>query len=102
MIRRPPRSTLFPYTTLFRSAAPALVGWGAVTGRVGWPAVMLFAIVFVWTPPHFWALSLRYRTDYEEAGVPMLPVVAGGGKRTEKDTPGIPSPCNLRSRLLLW
>jgi protoheme IX farnesyltransferase len=58
-------------------AAPALVGWAAVTGRVGWPAVVLFAIVFVWTPPHFWALSLRYRTDYEEAGVPMLPVVAG-------------------------
>jgi protoheme IX farnesyltransferase len=58
-------------------AAPALVGWAAVTGRVGWPAVVLFAIVFVWTPPHFWALSLRYRRDYQEAGVPMLPVVAG-------------------------
>jgi len=58
-------------------AAPALVGWAAATGRVGWPAVVLFAIVFVWTPPHFWALSLRYRADYEEAGVPMLPVVAG-------------------------
>jgi heme o synthase len=58
-------------------AAPALVGWAAVTGRVGWPAVVLFAIVFVWTPPHFWALSLRYRRDYAVAGVPMLPVVAG-------------------------
>jgi protoheme IX farnesyltransferase len=58
-------------------AAPALVGWAAVTGRVGWPAVVLFAIVFVWTPPHFWALSLRYRSDYAIAGVPMLPVVAG-------------------------
>jgi protoheme IX farnesyltransferase len=58
-------------------AAPALVGWAAVTGRVGWPAVVLFAVVFVWTPPHFWALSLRYRSDYAEAGVPMLPVVAG-------------------------
>jgi protoheme IX farnesyltransferase len=58
-------------------AAPALVGWAAVTGRVGWPAVVLFAIVFLWTPPHFWALSLRYRGDYAMARVPMLPVVAG-------------------------
>jgi heme o synthase len=58
-------------------AAPALVGWAAVTGRVGWPAVVLFMIVFLWTPPHFWALSLRYRRDYQAAGVPMLPVVAG-------------------------
>ena len=58
-------------------AAPALVGWAAVTGRVGWPAVVLFAVVFVWTPPHFWALSLRYEGDYRAAGVPMLPVVAG-------------------------
>jgi heme o synthase len=58
-------------------AAPALVGWAAVTGRVGWPALVLFAIVFVWTPPHFWALSLRYRGDYALARVPMLPVVAG-------------------------
>jgi heme o synthase len=58
-------------------AAPTLVGWAAVTGRVEWPAVVLFAIVFLWTPPHFWALSLRYRRDYQAAGVPMLPVVAG-------------------------
>ena len=58
-------------------AAPALVGWAAVTGRVAWPAVVLFAIVFLWTPPHFWALSLRYERDYRMAGVPMLPVVAG-------------------------
>jgi protoheme IX farnesyltransferase len=58
-------------------AAPALVGWAAVTGRVGLPAVVLFAIVFVWTPPHFWALALRYQRDYEAAHVPMLPVVAG-------------------------
>ena len=58
-------------------AAPALVGWAAVTGRVGWPAVVLFAIVFLWTPPHFWALSLRYQRDYRAAGVPMLPVVVG-------------------------
>jgi protoheme IX farnesyltransferase len=58
-------------------AAPALVGWAAVTGRVGLPAVVLFAIVFVWTPPHFWALALRYERDYAAAGIPMLPVVAG-------------------------
>src|SRR5207249_6207777 len=63
-------------------AAPALVGWAAVTGRVGWPAVVLFAIVFVWTPPHFWALSLRYEPDYRAAGVPMLPVVVGRDRTT--------------------
>jgi protoheme IX farnesyltransferase len=58
-------------------AVPVLVGWAAVTGRVGLPAWILFAIVFTWTPPHFWALSLRYQRDYAAAGVPMLPVVAG-------------------------
>ena len=55
---------------------PVLVGWAAVTGRVGWPALVLFAIIFLWTPPHFWALALRFRDDYAAAGVPMLPVVA--------------------------
>jgi protoheme IX farnesyltransferase len=58
-------------------AVPALVGWAAVTGAVAWPAVVLFAIVFVWTPPHFWALAMRYSGDYAAAGVPMLPVVRG-------------------------
>jgi len=58
-------------------AAPALVGWAAVTGSVGVPAWVLFIIVFYWTPPHFWALALRYKDDYAAAGVPMLPVVAG-------------------------
>ncbi len=58
-------------------AVPVLVGWAAVTGRVGLPAWVMFAIVFMWTPPHFWALALRYRDDYAAAGVPMLPVVAG-------------------------
>jgi protoheme IX farnesyltransferase len=58
-------------------AVPALVGWAAVTGTVALPAWILFAIVFVWTPPHFWALSMRYRGDYAAAGVPMLPVVRG-------------------------
>jgi protoheme IX farnesyltransferase len=56
---------------------PVLVAWAAVTGTVGLPALVLFAIIFVWTPPHFWALALRYRVDYEAAGVPMLPVVRG-------------------------
>jgi heme o synthase len=58
-------------------AVPALVGWAAVTGSVGVPAWVLFAIVFVWTPPHFWALAMQYRSDYQAAGVPMLPVVRG-------------------------
>jgi protoheme IX farnesyltransferase len=58
-------------------AVPALVGWAAVTGTVAAPAWILFAIVFVWTPPHFWALAIRYAGDYAAAGVPMLPVVRG-------------------------
>jgi protoheme IX farnesyltransferase len=58
-------------------AVPALVGWAAVTGTVALPAWIMFAIVFFWTPPHFWALAIRYRKDYERAGVPMLPVVVG-------------------------
>lgn len=57
--------------------APALVGWAAVTGTVEPAAWVLFFVVFYWTPPHFWALALRYRDDYETAGVPMMPVVAG-------------------------
>ncbi len=56
---------------------PALVGWTAVTGRLAWTPVILFAVVFCWTPPHTWALGIRYREDYAAAGVPMLPVVAG-------------------------
>jgi len=58
-------------------AIPPLVGWAAVTGEVGWPAWLLFAIIFVWTPPHFWALALLLRDDYASVNVPMLPVVAG-------------------------
>ncbi len=58
-------------------AAPALVGWAAVRGDVGLAAWILFAIVFYWTPPHFWALAIRYESDYAAAGVPMLPVVKG-------------------------
>jgi protoheme IX farnesyltransferase len=58
-------------------AAPVLVGWAAVTNTVGLPAWVLFLVVFYWTPPHFWALAIRYKDDYEAAGVPMLPVVSG-------------------------
>jgi protoheme IX farnesyltransferase len=65
-------------------AAPTLVGWAAVTGSVGVPAWVLFLIVFYWTPPHFWALALRYKDDYEAAGVPMLPVVAGTEATTRR------------------
>ena len=58
-------------------AAPVLVGWAAVTGSMAVAPWVLFFIVFYWTPPHFWALAIRYRGDYEAAGVPMLPVVVG-------------------------
>ncbi|MEP6468807.1 MAG: heme o synthase [Chloroflexota bacterium] len=56
---------------------PVLVAWAAVTGTIGVPALVLFAIVFYWTPPHFWALALRFKSDYAAANVPMLPVVRG-------------------------
>jgi heme o synthase len=55
---------------------PVLVGWAAVTGTIGLPAVILFAVIFLWTPPHFWALAIKFKDDYAAAGVPMLPVVA--------------------------
>jgi protoheme IX farnesyltransferase len=55
---------------------PVLVGWSAVTGRVGLPAIILFGVIFFWTPPHFWALAMKFRDDYAKASVPMLPVVA--------------------------
>ena len=58
-------------------AVPTLVGWAAVTGSLDWPPAVLFAVVFYWTPPHFWALAIRYRSDYQAADVPMLPAVAG-------------------------
>jgi protoheme IX farnesyltransferase len=60
-------------------AIPPLVGWAAATGRITLPALVLFLIVFVWTPPHFWALALLIKREYQAAGVPMLPVVRGGG-----------------------
>ena len=63
---------------------PVLVGWAAVTGRVSLPAVVLFAIIFFWTPPHFWALAMKFRDDYAAASVPMLPVVASPATVTRK------------------
>ena len=57
-------------------AVPVLVGWAAVTNTLGWAPVVLFGIIFIWTPPHFWALAIKYREDYATANVPMLPVVA--------------------------
>ncbi len=65
-------------------ALPPVIGWAAVTGNVGVPALLLFALVFYWTPPHFWALALRIRRDYEAARVPMLPVVRGVAETTRQ------------------
>ncbi len=65
-------------------AAPVLVGWAAVTGSLALPAWVMFAIVFAWTPPHFWALALRYKDDYASAGVPMMPVVRGVERTTRQ------------------
>ncbi len=56
---------------------PVLIGWSAVTGSLAWTPAVLFAVIFFWTPPHYWPLSMRFRDDYAAAGVPMLPVVAG-------------------------
>jgi heme o synthase len=56
---------------------PVLIGWAAVTGSLSWAPVILFAVVFLWTPPHYWPLSMKYRDDYQNANVPMLAVVRG-------------------------
>ncbi|MBV9523964.1 MAG: protoheme IX farnesyltransferase [Alphaproteobacteria bacterium] len=74
-------------------AFPPLVGWAAVTGDVGLGALLLFALIFFWTPPHFWALSLYRADDYAKAGVPMMPVVAGA-RETKKQM--------LLYTLVLW
>jgi len=58
-------------------AIPPMIGWAAVTGSITWDSIVLFLIIFMWTPPHFWALSLLLKNDYAEANIPMLPVVAG-------------------------
>jgi protoheme IX farnesyltransferase len=80
---------VFVYTLLLKRRSPAniviggaagcfpvLVGWAAVTGTVAVPAIVLFAVIFLWTPPHFWALAMKFKDDYARANVPMLPVVA--------------------------
>jgi len=63
-------------------AVPVLVGWAAVTDSLSWAPVVLFAIIFIWTPPHFWSLAVRYKEDYAAAEVPMLPVVASMKRTT--------------------
>ena len=65
-------------------AVAPLVGWTAVTGSVDWPAVYMFGIVFLWTPPHFWALALLLKQDYAKANIPMLPVVVGVAKTNQR------------------
>ena len=63
---------------------PVLIGWAAVRDSIGWAPIVLFLVVFLWTPPHFWALAMRYRDDYARAGVPMLPVVATEAEVTDR------------------
>jgi protoheme IX farnesyltransferase len=65
-------------------AVPVLVGWAAVTNSLSWAPVVLFAIIFIWTPPHFWSLAVRYKEDYAAAEVPMLPVVASMRRTTRE------------------
>jgi protoheme IX farnesyltransferase len=65
-------------------AIPPLVGWAAVTGNLSWAAWIMFVIIFLWTPPHFWSLALMIRDDYAQVGVPMLPVVAGDQPTTQQ------------------
>ena len=81
-------------------ALPPVIGWAAVTGNVGVPALLLFALVFYWTPPHFWALSLRIRKDYAAAGVPMLPVVRGIPETTRQI--GLYTILMVAISLVLW
>jgi protoheme IX farnesyltransferase len=81
-------------------ALPPVIGWVAVTGNIGIPALVLFALVFYWTPPHFWALSLRIRKDYAAAGVPMLPVVKGIPETTRQI--GLYTILMVAISLLLW
>ena len=74
-------------------AVPVLVGWSAVTNSLGWAPLVLFAVIFVWTPPHFWALAVKYKDDYAAAEVPMLPAVASMRTTAVRI---------LRYTLLLW
>jgi protoheme IX farnesyltransferase len=81
-------------------ALPPVIGWAAVTGSVGIPSLLLFALVFYWTPPHFWALSLRIRKDYAAANVPMLPVVKGIPETTRQI--GLYTILMVAISLVLW
>ena len=81
-------------------ALPPVIGWTAVTGNIGLPAILLFLLVFYWTPPHFWALSLRIRKDYAAAGVPMLPVVKGIPETTRQI--GLYTVLMVAVSLVLW
>jgi protoheme IX farnesyltransferase len=65
-------------------AMPPVVGWAAVSGTLDLPALVLFGVILIWTPPHFWALALVYSSDYERAGVPMLPIASGVRKTTDQ------------------
>ncbi len=79
---------------------PTLIGWTAVTGELAWPPVILFLVVFLWTPPHTWALAMRYREDYAAANVPMLPVVAS--ERTVARQIVLYTWATVAVSLLLW
>jgi protoheme IX farnesyltransferase len=79
---------------------PTLIGWTAVTGELAWPPVVLFLVVFLWTPPHTWALAMRYREDYAAAHVPMLPVVAS--ERTVARQIVLYTWATVAVSLLLW
>ena len=79
---------------------PAMIGWTAVTGELAWAPVILFLVVFFWTPPHFWALAMRYREDYSAASVPMLPSVATSDEVSRQIV--IYSWVMVGTSLLLW
>src|SRR3546814_228263 len=79
-------------------AFPPMVGWAAVTGGVGFESLVLFALIFMWTPPHFWALALYRSDDYARAGVPMLPVVAGDRERSDERRVGEGGVSSVRLR----
>ena len=65
---------------IFAGCFPVIIGWSAITNSLSWTAALFFLVVFLWTPPHFWALAIKYRDDYSAAGIPMLPSVAPIGE----------------------
>jgi protoheme IX farnesyltransferase len=81
-------------------AAPALIGWAAVTNSLGWAPWLMFLIVFLWTPPHFWALAIRYSDDYASASVPMMPSVVGHHKTAQQIV--VYSVLVFAATLILW